>query len=316
MPKPKVAMYWLAGCGGCEESILDLGVDLLALTDRVDIVFWPIAMDAKYRELDPLPDNSIDVVLINGAVRDEAQERMARLLRRKSKTVIAHGICAQAGGVPGLAGFHGRDKILQRAYQEVPSLESGGLPQAETQTDHARLRLPSLRESLVPLDRVIAVDYYLPGCPPPPELVKEALFNALDGELPERGSVLAESVALCRTCPRLASKPDTIHLKRFHRLYEVRWDPDRCFLEQGLICLGPATRGGCGAQCLKANMPCRGCFGPLDNVSDMGARVVAMLATLLDETDPEKLENIAAGVPDPAGLFYRYTLAASIIKRR
>ena len=316
MSRPKVAMYWLAGCGGCEESILDLGMDLLALADRADIVFWPIAMDVRYRELESFPDNSIDVALINGAVRDDAQERTARLLRRKSKIIIAHGICAQAGGVPGLAEFYGRDNLLRRAYQEVPSLESDGLPQTDTQMDHVRLHLPNLRKRLVPLDRVIPVDYYLPGCPPPPELVKEALFRALDGKLPEKGGVLAENAALCMSCPRLESKPDTIRLKRFHRLYEVRWDPERCFLEQGLICLGPATRGGCGAQCLNANMPCRGCFGPLDNVSDVGARVVGMLAALLDETDPDKLESIAAEIPDPAGLFYRYTLAASILKSR
>ena len=78
MAKLKIAMYWLSGCGGCEESILDLGKDLIDLSEQVDIVFWPIATDMKYQDLKNMPDNSIDFSLINGAVGTEDHINMAK----------------------------------------------------------------------------------------------------------------------------------------------------------------------------------------------------------------------------------------------
>jgi F420-non-reducing hydrogenase small subunit len=105
-----------------------------------------------------------------------------------------------------------------------------------------------------------------------------------------------------------------VRIKRFKRLYEKEWDPARCFLDQGLICLGPATRGGCEERCIKANMPCRGCFGPPDNVIDQGAKILSFLASFLDSKDEKELREIADSIPDPGGLYYRYSLAASILK--
>ena len=101
--KPKVAFYWCASCGGCEESVVDLAEDILGVVAAVDIVFWPVAMDFKKTDVEAMADGSIVASLINGAIRSSEQEEMAHLLRRKSQVVIAYGACAQLGGIPGLA---------------------------------------------------------------------------------------------------------------------------------------------------------------------------------------------------------------------
>ncbi len=318
MPKPRIALYWCSSCGGCEESVIDLAEDLPVLADRAEIVFWPIAADFKYADLESIPDRGILATLINGAIRDDAQTRMAELLRRKSGIIIAHGSCAHLGGVVGLGNFFSPEELVVRAYREAPGLDrpDGPLPTLHTRVDGASLRLPSFHHRVRPLDQVVAVDYYLPGCPPTPDLVKRALWMILDDAPPAKGAVLAEDRSLCRSCPRLASKPEKIRLKRFKRLHETLWDPGRCFLDQALICLGPATRGGCGARCVTANMPCRGCFGPTDKVADQGMKSLALLASLIDEEDEERLARIAEETPDLAGLLYRYSLAASLLGGR
>ena len=127
------------------------------------------------------------------------------------------------------------------------------------------------------------------------------------------GAVLADTKALCHTCARRETRPENLKITSFKRLYEVQWDPSQCFLNQDIICLGPATRGGCMGRCIQANMPCRGCFGPTDNVRDQGAKVCSFLASLVDGTE-EGLAALADSIPDPAGLFYRYSLASSILK--
>ena len=146
------------------------------------------------------------------------------------------------------------------------------------------------------------------------QLIKNALMAVLEGTLPPEGTVLAEKKSLCDTCSRRDSKPEKLRIKEFKRVYEKELDPEKCFLEQGIICLGPATRGGCVERCIKVNYPCRGCFGPTDNVIDQGAKVLSFLASMLGTNDEEELKKLADSIPDPAGLFYRYSLASSMLK--
>jgi F420-non-reducing hydrogenase small subunit len=131
--------------------------------------------------------------------------------------------------------------------------------------------------------------------------------------LPEKGSVLAPDVALCQTCPRKDSKPEKLSLAQLRRPHEVEIDPATCLLAQGLVCLGPATRSGCNAACISGNMPCTGCLGPTSRVVEQGAKALAGLASLLEGKEEKELEAALQGLPDPAGTFYRYSVAASLL---
>jgi len=323
MAKPKVAFYWCASCGGCEETVIDLNEDILKVVEAVDIVLWPVALDFKKKDIEALSDGEIAVSFINGSVRLEEQEEMVKLLRAKSGLVVAFGACAYLGGIPGLGNFWTREEIFQRVYKEVPSVENpeGIVPQVKTDIGVGELTLPEFYDTVKTLDQTIPVDYYLPGCPPPPNLVMDAVTAILKGELPEKGAVLAPAKALCDVCSRAESKPEKLSIAEIKRPYEVKLDPEKCFLEQGVICLGPATRSGCGETCIKANMPCRGCFGPVEGVVDQGAKAISMLASILGLDGEEKMtdedvKKLIEGIADPAGTVYRFSLAASLLRRK
>ena len=78
--KLKIAFYWAASCGGCEVAVLDVNEKILDVVAAADIVFWPVAIDIKYKDVEAMPDKSIDACFFNGAIRTEENEKMAKLL--------------------------------------------------------------------------------------------------------------------------------------------------------------------------------------------------------------------------------------------
>ncbi len=322
MAKPKVAFYWCASCGGCEEAIIDLAEDILKVVEAVDIVFWPVAMDFKKKDVEAMEDGEIALAFINGAIRTDEQKEMVELLRRKSGLVVAFGSCAHLGGIPGLGNFHTGESILERTYRTTQSTVNPGevLPRTVTEIDDIQLTLPKFWNTVHTLDQVIDVDYYLPGCAPPPDLIMDAVTAVLEGNLPEKGAVLAPPKTLCDTCPRSDSKPEKLAIKDLKRPHEILADPEKCFLEEGIICLGLATRSGCGERCINANMPCRGCFGPVDGAHDFGAKALSAIASLIEVDDEEnasidEIQDLLRTIADPAGLFYMYSLPSSGLRR-
>ncbi len=316
--KPKIAFYWCASCGGCEESVVDLAESILDVAAAVDIVFWPVAMDFKVKDVEAMPDKSILATMINGAIRTSEQEEIAHLLRRKSQYIIAYGSCAHLGGVPALANQFSREQILEYVYEKAPSVVNPDKkrPQPRLKDNGCEVTLPEFRNVVRALDQIVDVDYYLPGCAPSPKLLAAAVQALLKGELPPKGSVLAPDVALCDECPRKESKPTELSFKEFKRPHEIIADPNLCFLAQGLVCMGPATRSGCGAACISGNMPCTGCYGPPSRVRDQGAKIISSLCANLAAEEEAEIETILSTIPDPIGTFYRYGLARSLLRRR
>lgn len=323
MPKEKlkIGFYWAASCGGCEIAVLDINEKILDVVKLADIVFWPVAMDVKYKDVEAMPDKYIDICFFNGSIRSEEQEHMAKLLRRKSKTLVAFGSCAQEGCIPGLANLHDRKEIFSKVYLHSKSVSNpnGVLPQTRTEVKEGLLKLPEFYDTVKTLDQTVDVDYYLPGCPPPVKLIANAVDAIAKGALPPKGSVLAPLKSVCDECPR---KKENKKISKIYRVHEKVPEPERCLLEQGIICIGPATRSGCGAQCLTVDMPCTGCGGPCPNSPEQGAAMMSALASILglegeqEHYTDEDVEALMNQIKDPVGTFYMYSLPSSILRRK
>ena len=313
--KPKLALYWAASCGGCEIAVLGIQEKILDVAGAFDIVFWPCVMDPKVRDIENMPDDSIDLCLFNGGIRTSEQETMARMLRAKAKLLVAFGSCAHEGCIPGLANLSNREEIFETVYHDSPSTDNpdGVEPRTQTEVPEGTLRLPVFYDTLKTLGQSVEVDYFLPGCPPGPERIWDALVAIMEGKLPEPGSVIGAETTVCHECTRTR---DEKKIKSFKRTWEIIPDPDTCLLEQGIICSGIATRAGCGALCPQVNSPCIGCYGPNAGVEDFGARMMTALASVIDSNDPDEIDRIIRdGIPDPVGTFYRFGLAHSLLRR-
>ena len=313
--KLKLGLYWAASCGGCEIAIVELREKILDLDAASDILFWPCAMDFKYKDVEAMAEEQIDVCLFNGAIRSTENEEMAHLLREKTKLLVAFGSCAHEGCIPGLANLFSRQSILQRVYLETPSTDNpqGVLPQTTYQMPEGEVHIPKLYRTVKTLGQVTDVDYYVPGCPPQAPQIWAVVEAILGGNLPPKGSVVgANEKTVCDECKH---EREEKRIPRFYRPHEIIPDPERCLLDQGIICAGPATRGGCGALCTTVNMPCRGCYGPPPNVIDQGAALLSAVSSVVEADTEGEASRIVGQIVDPVGTFYRFGLPGSLLHR-
>ncbi len=239
----------------------------------MEIVYAPILLDAEDFE-------SADIAIITGSLRTEADERRLRRARERSNCLLAFGSCACFGGIHGLA-----DK------EEIKGdfKDKGG----------QGLRL---RDSVDPVWRVAKVDLAIPGCPPPEKNVKKFLENLL---LPI-DSVQGKTV--CDECSRKRSGERKI--EKFRRgLAGV--DSERCFLDQGIPCIGFATSSGCGALCPSVNYPCYGCMGFSGSIREQDLGIARAISALASGFENEKTSETLA---DPVGFFMRFTYPCFSLK--
>ncbi|MCK8601288.1 methyl viologen-reducing hydrogenase [Desulfoferrobacter suflitae] len=274
----KIAEEWLNSCSGCEIAIVDMGQRLLDILDKAEFVHIPVLLDHKY--LGQLGDGrhieipEADVGIISGGIRNEEHLEVAQEMRSKCRTIAALGTCATHGGIPALTNAYHTDAVLERYY----STETTDKP------DHwPDDGVPACLDACYALDEKIKVDIYLPGCPPHPDHVYAALAALLEGTTP-----VLPARSVCDTCPTMrAGKGQLKQLRRFlqaphYGSPQEPLDKMRCLLEQGLLCMGPVTRAGCGGdkttpRCIAARVPCRGCYGP---VKQDGNQLLDMLNAL------------------------------------
>jgi len=285
-----VATTWLQSCSGCHIALLDLHEELLDVLSAIDIQYSPI-VDVK-----EVPNT--DVGIVEGSVGNQDNTEMLLKFRARSKTLVAFGTCACFGGIPGLRNLFTREELLRRGYIETESTVDGRVP--------AGPELPALEQYVRPLNQLVQVDYYIPGCPPLPSTIKNTLVALVTGGKPE-----VKKRNLCEECDRtkkklLVASRDfvTDAVVSPHELDNI--DRSLCFLEQGVLCMGPATCEGCGARCLAGNMPCRGCMGPPPHALEQGAKSINALSAILP----------AGGLmfnEDVVGVGYRYSLPVSIV---
>ena len=287
----RLAEEWFAICGGCEVTILDVGEPLLDLLEKVNIVHMPVLVDHKLfgqtGEGTELEIPEAEVGLIAGGIRSEEHRKLALEMRKKCKTLIALGSCACYGGIPALANLYQTEEILQKVYRDSVTTEPDGLPSVD---------IPALTDRVYAVSEVVKIDLSLPGCPTTPEMVAGALTALLEGkkfELPTK--------SVCDDCPLIREKKAVSTLKR--RLGPAEFTPGqplnqmRCLMEQGFLCHGPATRTGCGGsegtpRCIRAYMPCEGCFGPLSEKANPMVDMMSALSTI--GLDPKQISDRAA----------------------
>jgi F420-non-reducing hydrogenase small subunit len=165
--KPKFAMYWAASCGGCEIAVLNIHEKILDVDANFEVVFWPVAMDAKYKDVEAMEDGSILLTLFNGGIRNDENEHIAKLLRQKSQILVAFGSCACEGCIPGLANLSPAKEIVHTAFNTVTTDNPHQIyPRTSFDIPEGEITIPTIYPRLRTLDQVVDVDYYMPGCPP------------------------------------------------------------------------------------------------------------------------------------------------------
>ncbi len=299
----KVAQEWFAICGGCEVTILDVGEPLLDLLPQLEFVHMPVIMDHKLygqtgdKTQAEIPEAAVGI--ITGGIRNEENKKIAEEMRKKVNTLIAMGSCACFGGIPALANLGLTDALYNKVYRGSKTTDPADTPQRE---------IPVLLDRVYALDEVVKVDLKLPGCPTTPEMFAAAVTGLLTGT-----PITLSQKSVCDECPTIRQKKAVATLRRPLESPEGVGQPlnqMRCRMEQGFLCQGPATRGGCGGsegtpRCIRAYMPCRGCFGPVKEGSNPMVEMMGALASVgLD----------AKQIPDRAATFNRFVGAGGRLR--
>lgn len=282
MTKPTLATVSLGGCEGCHISLLDAGDGLLALLEVVDLVHSPFSGSAQ------IPAH-VDVVMVEGAVTNDEDLRQLREARAAAGTLVAIGSCAVLGGIGGLRNLSPLEDVMAVSFQGAAKSEL----------------LPRLTANVHPVTDFVDVDMSLPGCAPETHLIVAALSAAIAGEpfeLPQRN--------LCFECHRtkalmLEHSSEFLSDSVFAVMELEDIDPDACLLEQGVMCMGPVTREGCGAPCTAANVPCRGCGGASRPDFEQGGKAVDALAAILPAGAIMYMEDLI-------GTGYRFSMPVSV----
>ncbi|MFW9907844.1 MAG: hypothetical protein ACFFEF_04655 [Candidatus Thorarchaeota archaeon] len=208
--KPKVGVYGFTGCAGDQLLIIHTEEQLLNLFNAVDIKSFVMASS------NPVEEN-LDVAFVEGSVSTEEEREHLKEIRKRTQVVVAIGNCAVSGGPQSMfVGDGSFNKRLKQVYGNVEFI---------TEPVEAS-----------PIDQVVTVDYYLPGCP-----ISKHQAMALIGRLIH------------------GAEPDE---SRHPVCHECKLNENRCLLLDSRFCLGPLTKGGCDSACPSHGLSCVGCWGP------------------------------------------------------
>ena len=256
---------WLNACSGCEISILNIGDPLLDILPHLNFVHITPLIDHKlFGQLGEKTEMDVPeavVGIVTGGVRTDEQKHELEEIRKKTKFLIALGTCACHGGIPAQANMFKNEDVFEKVFRQSPSTDPSPDPEDPS--------VPKWTPTCAALDEVVKVDISIPGCPPHPDWIVEAITALLEGKtawsLPER--------SVCDTCPVIREKksgggPVKRWLQNMEFNPEEGLDKMRCFNEVGFLCNGPVTLAGCAGKagvprCVQARTPCRGCFGPI-----------------------------------------------------
>ncbi len=170
MSKPRLATVWLDGCSGCHMSLLDMDERLLDIADKVEVVYSPLVDSKEFPQ-------DVDITLVEGAVGTVEDEEKIKMIRQRTKTLVALGDCAVTGNVSSMRNMFGPKAVLERLYLENVTIQ----PQIPSEG------VPALRVRVCPVHEVVKVDVFVPGCPPSADTIHLLLAGLLSGSVPDVG---------------------------------------------------------------------------------------------------------------------------------
>jgi len=206
--KPRLGIVGLTSCEGCQFSIMDLGNRFFDLLKYVEIVQFRLMEEKVFTT------PKMDICFVEGSVVTKNNEKIVKEIRKQSKILVALGNCAALGGIHQIKNYHQPQQLIKEIYFNPKNIDNS---------------------EVLDLDRVVKVDYTVPGCPISNlEFLKLffSLLKNIDWQIPQK--------PICYECQKLG----------YH-----------CVLLEGQPCLGPMILAGCEAVCLKSKMPCQGCRG-------------------------------------------------------
>ena len=253
----KVAFMQLSSCWGCHQSLLNAHLGLLHILPELEIVYWPAVIDMKHDSLVAREDGSILVGFLEGVARTKQDTENVKLMRRKCAIIVAIGACSCYGSVKGLANLFDKEELIKRKFMETESITDEN---PKEPTEH----VPGIEEHIINVKDIIDVDIFIPGCPPTTENILAAIsyLLSLAGEGPES---LDKNKCVCENCS----------------LFK-----EGCFLDQGKLCYGPITAGGCELLCPNDGDICFGCFKPTAKPGKKSSQLKEMIYNI-DELNAE-----------------------------
>lgn len=288
--KVRMNVEWLSACGGCDVAIVDLHEKILEVLASVEMLHFPVLTDIKNYP-------PADVGIISGAIRNEHDRHAAEKMREACKVIIAFGTCAVYGGIPGAALAHSREEILDHVYVHNKTTKTELIPDQQ---------VSPLELAVTPIDEVIPVDLYLPGCPPHAAFIFDALLALLQGREPK-----AKDESVCARCKRTMVKTD---VDRMHDAHEGTPDPGKCFLSQGYVCMGSVTLDRCMAPCPNIGVACSGCAGPtMQILTEPNRDIRTEIGERMSLLTKIKADEVVKRIEAAAKTHYAYAMATKMI---
>lgn len=288
--KVRLNTEWLCDCGGCHVAIVDLHEKILQVVEDIEIQKCPVLTDVKdYPEA--------DIGILTGSVRTEHDRHAALEMRKKCKTIIAFGTCAVYGGLHGAGLAHTREEIMDYVYKSTPTTKTDFIPDSD---------VTGLEHTVTPVDEVIDVDLYLPGCPPHAHYIFESLSSLVEGREAKAGQ---ETV--CAGCKRVMKKTDVSTISNSQ---DGIAEDDICFLSQGYICLGSVTLDRCLAPCPNHGIMCTGCAGPtMQILSEPNHDIRTEVSERMSKLTNIDHDTIINHIEKSAKTHYAYAMATKMI---